>query len=79
MVALAVHPSSTICRQHFQRNSSLKLLGQFHLNFICSLPAKRGKNVYILGLGHMTKIGAMPKYGKNLKKSSYPEPLGQLP
>ena len=26
-------------------------------------------------LGHMTKMAAMPIYGKNLKKSSSPEPL----
>ena len=38
-------------------------------------PGIRGKKVYIFGPGHMTKMGAMPKYGKNLKKSSYPEPL----
>ena len=29
------------------------------------------------GLGHMTKVAAMPIYGKNLKKSSSPEPLGR--
>ena len=28
------------------------------------------------GLGHMTKMAAMPIYGKNLKKSSSPEPNG---
>ena len=26
-------------------------------------------------LGHMTKMAAMPIYGKNLKKSSSPKPL----
>ena len=26
-------------------------------------------------LGHMTKMSAMPIYGKNLKKSSSPEPI----
>ena len=26
-------------------------------------------------LGHMTKMAAMPIYGKNLKKSSAPEPI----
>ena len=26
-------------------------------------------------LGHMTYIAAMPIYGKNLKKSSSPEPI----
>ena len=30
---------SVVC-QHFQRSSPLKLLGQFHLIFICSLLAK---------------------------------------
>ena len=27
--------------------------------------------------GHMTKMAAMPIYGKNLKKSSSPEPIDQ--
>ena len=27
--------------------------------------------------GHMTKMAAMPIYGKNLKKSSSPEPKGR--
>ena len=26
-------------------------------------------------LGHLTKMAAMPIYGKNLKKSSSPEPI----
>ena len=30
--------------------------------------------IYINVLGHMTKMAAMPIYGKNLKKSS-PEPI----
>ena len=38
-----------------------------------------GKNVYIFRPGHMTKMAATPIYGKNLKKSSSPEPLGRLP
>ena len=29
---------------------------------------------HINGPGHMTKMAAMPIYGKNLKKSSSPEP-----
>ena len=36
-------------------------------------PWEGGKKVYINGLGHMTKMAAMPIYGKNLKKSSSPE------
>ena len=34
-------------------------------------------NIYINELGHMTKMAAMPIYGKNLKKSSTPEPIDQ--
>ena len=30
---------------------------------------------YINGSGHMTKMAAMHIYGKNLKKSSSPEPV----
>ena len=32
----------------------------------------RGKKVYIFRPGHMTKMEAMPIYGKNLKKCSTP-------
>ena len=31
------------------------------------LPSKRGKKVYIFGSGHVTKVAAIPLYGKNLK------------
>ena len=33
--------------------------------------------IYTNELGHMTNIVAMPIYGKNLKKPSYPEPIDQ--
>ena len=52
--------------QHFRLTSSVKLLGQFELNFIYRHQAKGGKTVYILGLGHITKMAAMPIYDKNL-------------
>ena len=42
------------------------------------LPIKRGKKVYIFGLGHMTKMAARPIYGKRFKKFSSPEPVGRL-
>ena len=45
-----------IVSQQFQRDS-LKPLGQFQLNFICSL-----QKVYTFGPGHMTKLAMMPKY-----------------
>ena len=39
-------------------------------------PLEGGRNVYMKGLGHMTKMGAIPVYGKNIKKSSF-EPVDQ--
>ena len=35
--------------------------------------------IYINELGHMTNMAAMPIYGKNLKKSSSPEPIDRWP
>ena len=32
-------------------------------------PPGKGGGVYIFGLGHMTKMAAMPIYGKNLKNN----------
>ena len=37
-------------------------------------PWEGGKKVYINGPGHMTKKAAMPIFGKNLLKTSSPEP-----
>ena len=37
----------------------------------------RGTKVPSNGQGHMAKMAAMPIYGKNLKKSSSPEPKGR--
>ena len=34
--------------------------------------------IYLHDAGHMTKMAAMPIYGKNLQKSSSPEPAGQI-
>ena len=36
-----------------------------------------GMKIYTNELGHMTNMAAMPIYGKNLKKSSTPEPIDQ--
>ena len=41
--------------------------------FLVESSREVGKKVYINGTGHMTKMAAMPIYGKNLKNSS-PEP-----
>ena len=37
------------------------------------------KKIYTNELGHMTNMAAMPIYGKNLKKSSSPEPIDWWP
>ena len=47
--------------------------------FYVEPPWERGTKVCINGPGHMTKMAAMPIYGKNLKKSSSPEPAGRFP
>ena len=47
--------------------------------FYVEPPWEGGTKVYINGPGHMTKMAAMPIYGKNLKKSSSPEPGGRFP
>ena len=35
--------------------------------------------IYTNELGHMTNMAAMLIYGKNLKRSSSPEPIDRLP
>ena len=35
--------------------------------------------IYTNELGHMTNMATMPIYGKNLKKSSSPEPIDPWP
>ena len=47
--------------------------------FYVDPPGEGGTKVCIYGPGHMTKKAAMPIYGKNLKKSSSPEPAGRFP
>ena len=42
-------------------------------------PWDGGTKVCSNGPGHMTKMAATPIYGKNLKKSSSPEPKGRWP
>ena len=44
------------------------------VKFYVEPPWEGGMKVYINGPGHMTKMADMPIYGKNLKKSSFPEP-----
>ena len=54
-------------RPQFQTSSPLKPLGQSKPKFYVEPPWEGGKKVYINGPCHMTKMAAMPIYGKNLK------------
>ena len=49
------------------------------VKFYVEPPWEGGTKVCINGPGHMTKMAAMPIYGKNLTKSSSPEPAGRFP
>ena len=63
--------------QHFQTSSPLKLLGRLKPNFYMEPSWDRGMKVCPNGPSHMTKLAAIPIYGKNLKKFSSPEPKGR--
>ena len=54
----------------------LRNTGQIEAKFHMESPWDGGKKVCSNGPGHMTKMAAMPIYGKNLKKSSSLEPKG---
>ena len=50
--------------------------GPIETKFHMEPPWDRETKVYSNGPGHMTKLAHIPIYGKNLKKSSSPEPKG---
>ena len=54
---------------------SSKTTGPIATKFHIQPPGSLGKKNCSNGLGRMTNMAAMPIYGKNLKKSSSPEPL----
>ena len=58
----------------FSNIFSSETTGPIEAKFNMEPPWDEGTKVCLNGLGHMTKIAAMPIYGKNLKKSSSPEP-----
>ena len=57
----------------------LKTVGQFGTKVHMKAWGGIGMKIYINALGHMTNMAAMPIYGKNLKKSSSPEPIDRWP
>ena len=78
---LIVYPSSpaasvrltSVCRPPFSKIFFSETTWPIKAKFYVEPPWEGGMKVYINGPGHMTKMAAMPIYGKNLKKSSSPE------
>ena len=81
---LIVYPCSGVrrcCRRRrppFLNVFSSETAWPIKAKFYVEPPWEGGTKVYINGPGHMTKMAAMPIYGKNLKKSSSPEPAGRF-
>ena len=63
----------------FSKDFSSETTGPISIKFHMQPLDRGGKKVCIFRPGHMTKMAAMPIYGKILKKSSSPELLGRLP
>ena len=76
-----VYPCSGVRRrcQQFSNVLSSETAWPIKAKFYVEPPWEGGTKVCISGPGHMTKMAAMPIYGKNLKKSSSPEPAGRFP
>ena len=68
----SVRRPSTISNDFSSENT-----GRIAFKFHIQPPGPLGKKNCSNGLGHMTIMAAMPIYGKNLKKSSSPEPVDQ--
>ena len=77
---LIVYPSSCVRRHRppFSNVFSSETAWSIKAKFYVEPRWEGGTKVCINGPGHMTKMAAMPIYGKNLKKSS-PEPVGRFP
>ena len=56
---------------------SSEITGPVETRFHVEPPWDGGMKVCSNGPGHMTKMAAMPIYGKNLEKSSSPEAKGR--
>ena len=72
----SVRPSSVRRPFTFSNVFSSETPWPIKAKFYVGPPWEGGTKVCINGPGHMTKMAAMPIYGKNLKKSSSPEPAG---
>ena len=71
--SVVVRPSSTFSNI-FSSETAWPIKAKFYVE-----PSwEGGTKVDINGPGHMTKMAAMPIYGKTLQKSSSPEPVGRF-
>ena len=76
----SVRPSASARRPFtFSNVFSSETAWPIKAKFYVEPPLGGGTKVRINGPGYMTKMAAMPINGKNLKKSSSPEPAGQFP
>ena len=77
----SIRPSASVVRRPFTFSNvfSSETAWPIKAKFYVEPPWEGGTKVCINGPGHMTKMAAMPIYGKNLKKSSSPEPAGRFP
>ena len=62
----------------FSNIFSSETTGPIEAKFHMEPPLDGGMKVCSNGPGHMSKMAAMPRYGKNLKQFS-PEPKGRRP
>ena len=58
---------------------SQKTVGSFRTKLHTKAWGRIGMKILTNELGHMNNMAVMPIYGKNLKKSSSPEPIDQWP
>ena len=65
-----------VCVLTFSNIFSSETIGPIEAKFHVEPPWDGGTKVCSNGICHMTKLATMPIYGKNLKKSSSPEPKG---
>ena len=73
-------PSSVVRRRPHSLNIfSSEITRPIKVKFHMELLWDGGTKVCSNDPGHMTKMAAIPIYGKNLKKSSSPEPKGRWP
>ena len=77
---LIIYPCSGVRRRRrcrrppFSKIFSSETDWSITAKFYVEPPWEGGTKVYINRPGHMTKMADMPMYGKNLKKSSSPDP-----